>query len=181
MTASLLFSGVLTLGAILLGKGAAITQSTSPAPGTIIENQATGSFVDPSDANNPQLIESNIVQVSVAEVAGITVTSNGYSEPTDNTVNEGDTVFFDFVITNVGNDPTQFFIPGAATISGGTANGNLQVIEYDPDGTGTSAVDLSGNNITVPAVGETTGNLTGIPNNGSMVSLSHWAFLLGLR
>lgn len=138
-----------------------------PTPGTVIENQATGSFIDPSD-NSTQLIESNVVRVEVAEVAGITVDANGYNEPTDGTVEEGDTVYFDFVITNVGNDPTQFFIPGVATISGGTANGNIQVIAYDLAGTGTSVTNLSGSNITVPPSGDTTGNLSGMPNNGSI-------------
>ncbi|MBE9066392.1 hypothetical protein IQ260_06975 [Leptolyngbya cf. ectocarpi LEGE 11479] len=159
IAAMVLSGGIFTPGLIAWANG--------PTPGTVIENQATGSFVDPSD-NSTQLIESNVVRVTVAEVAGIAVTENGYTEPTDGTVNEGDTVFFDFVITNVGNDPTQFFIPGAATISGGTANGDIQVIEYDPDGSGTSVIDLSSSNITVPSSGDNTGDLSGMPNNGSI-------------
>ncbi|MEO1400355.1 MAG: SdrD B-like domain-containing protein [Cyanobacteria bacterium J06635_1] len=163
MAAALLSGGVLTPGMM--------AWANSPAPGTVIENQATGSFVDPGD-NSTQLIESNVVQVTVAEVAGITVTNVGYTEPTDGTVNNGDTVYFDFVVTNVGNDPTQFFIPGApSAISGGTA-GTLEIIAYDADGTGAgTSVDLSGENITVPAPGETTGNLLGATaNNGSIPS-----------
>ena len=159
IAATLLSGGVLLPGMM--------AWANSPIPGTVIENQATGSFVDPSDSST-KLIESNVVQVSVAEVAGITVDESGYNEPTDGTVNENDTVYFDFVITNVGNDPTQFVLPGAANITGGTANGDIQVIEYDPDGTGTSAVNLSSSNITVPAAGGTTGSLSGMPNNGSI-------------
>ena len=158
---------MLTAGSVWLPSAIAWADANSPTPGTVITNQATGSFVDPSDSSL-QLIESNEVQVTVAEVAGITVTSSGFNEPVDGTVNEGDTVYFDFVITNVGNDPTQFFIPDEATISGGTANGGIQVIEYDPDGAGTSAVDLSGDSITVPSGGAATGDLTGIPNSGSI-------------
>ncbi|EKV03555.1 hypothetical protein Lepto7375DRAFT_5860 [Leptolyngbya sp. PCC 7375] len=161
IAAMLLSGGILSPGMIAWANG--------PAPGTIIRNQATGSFVDPSDSST-QTIISNEVQVEVAEVAGITVVDNGYNEPTDGTVNEGDTVYVDFEITNVGNDPTQFFIPGAATISGGTAHAteDIQVIEYDPDGSGVSAVDLSASNITVPGGGQATGSLAGMPNNGSI-------------
>ncbi|MDV3348530.1 hypothetical protein SPB21_29750 [Leptothoe sp. ISB3NOV94-8A] len=163
------------IAAILLSGGVLspgmMAWANSPAPGTIIRNQATGSFVDPSDSST-QTIISNEVQVEVAEVAGITVVSNGYNEPTDGTVNEGDTVYVDFVITNVGNDPTQFVLPGSASVTNGTQAGDIQIIEYDADGIGAgAAVDLTGNNITVPGGGETTGNLlSGVAsaNNGSI-------------
>ncbi|WP_161635010.1 beta strand repeat-containing protein [Leptolyngbya sp. Heron Island J] len=163
------------IAAILLSGGVLspgmMAWANSPAPGTIIRNQATGSFVDPSDSST-QTIISNEVQVEVAEVAGITVVSNGYNEPTDGTVNEGDTVYVDFVITNVGNDPTQFVLPGSASVTNGTQAGNIQIIEYDADGTGAGiAVDLTGNNVTVPGGGDTTGNLlSGVvsANNGSI-------------
>ena len=159
---ALIASALLSSGVIAPGM---IAWANSPAPGTVIQNQATGSFVDPSDSST-QLIESNIVQVTVAEVAGITVASSGYTEPTDGAVNNGDVVYFDFVITNVGNDPTQFFIPDApSAISGGTA-GVLQIIAYDVDGTGAGAAeDLSGSNITAPNGGDATGNLlNGVTN-----------------
>ena len=163
IAAALLSGGVLTPGILTWA-------NTAASPGPIL-NQATGSFVDPTDGST-QLIESNIVQVTVAEVAGITVVSSGYTEPTDGAVNNGDTVYFDFVITNVGNDPSQFFIPDApSAISGGVA-GTLQIIAYDADGTGAGAEeDLSGSNITVPNGGDATGNLlSGVANtnNGSV-------------
>ncbi|MEL6459142.1 MAG: GEVED domain-containing protein [Cyanobacteria bacterium J06621_15] len=149
--------------------------AASPAPGTVIDNQATGSFTDPNNGNTEIQIESNIVQVEVAEVAGITITGIG-TEEADNSVNSAganqgngetnpdDIIYFKYKITNVGNDPTQFFIPDApSSINNGTLNGNIQVIEYDPDGA--SAVDLTGNNITVPTNGNTTGNLlNGVTN-----------------
>ena len=157
IAAMLLSGGIFAPGMIAWANG--------PAPGTVIENQATGSFVDPSDSST-KLIESNVVQVTVAEVAGITVTNNGYNEPTDGNVNESDTVYFDFVLTNVGNDPTQFVIPGVASITNGTQAGDIQIIAYDADGTGVGAAeDLSGSNITMPGGGDTTGNLlNGIAN-----------------
>ncbi|MCG9889613.1 MAG: hypothetical protein MH252_00880 [Thermosynechococcaceae cyanobacterium MS004] len=162
----------LLIAAILLGgnlwSGKAI--AASPAPGLVIENQATGSYIDAADGQS-KTVTSDIVRITVAEVAGITVTAaNLPSQPLP-----GGTVNFDFTITNVGNDPTQFFIPGApSSISGGTA-GNLQLIAYDADGSGATApVDLTSNNITVPAGGRATGGVGGLltslatANNGSI-------------
>ncbi|MEL6814022.1 MAG: SdrD B-like domain-containing protein [Cyanobacteria bacterium J06598_3] len=164
-----LMVALLISGGLLTPK--AIAQVTSAPPGTI-SNQASGSFVDPADSSTTT-VESNIVTVTVSEVAGITVVSNGYTEPSDGMVNTGDTVFFDFVVQNVGNDPTQFFIPGApSAISGGIA-GPIEIIAYDPDGSGPGGEEnLSGNNITVPAGGDNTGNLlapvAASTNNGSV-------------
>ncbi len=114
--------------------------------GSVINNQATGSFTDPANGDQEVLIESNVVQVSIAEVAGITVTPDGTEEaPTDvanagpfqenGNINPEDVVYFQYKITNVGNDPTKFFIPGApSNITNGTQSGEVQVIGYDPDG-----------------------------------------------
>ncbi|MEH2325189.1 MAG: hypothetical protein V7K32_16840 [Nostoc sp.] len=140
--------------------------AASPTPGTVIDNQATGSFIDSTD-NTEKQIESNTVKVTVAEVTGITIISaNTPSAITGGTSN------FDFTITNVGNDPTQFFIPDAPSlISGGTA-GTLKIVAYDPDGSGPAApVDLTSNNITVPSGGRSTGTLLSAiaaANNGSI-------------
>ncbi len=136
---------------------------------TTIENQATGSFTDGEDpVAQPELIFSNIVKVTVAEVAGITVSSGVASEAPssvasagafqgDGTINAGDIAFFDYVITNAGNDPTQFFIPGApSSITGGTFDATtnpIQIIAYNP--TGTSDIPVTG--VTVPASGQRTG------------------------
>ena len=142
------------------------TLAASPTPGTVIDNQVTGSFTDSTD-NTEKQVESNIVKVTVAEVAGITITPANTPNATT-----GSAVNFDFTITNVGNDPTQFFIPDApSAISGGTA-GTLQIVAYDPDGSGpTAAVDLTGNNVTVPNGGGNTGTLLSAiasANNGSI-------------
>ncbi|MDZ8221873.1 beta strand repeat-containing protein [Nostoc sp. ChiVER01] len=142
------------------------TLAASPTPGTVIDNQVTGSFTDSTD-NTEKQVESNIVKVTVAEVAGITITPANTPGATT-----GTTVNFDFTVTNVGNDPTQFFIPDApSVISGGTA-GALQIVAYDPDGSGPgAAVDLTANNITVPNGGQNTGTLLSAiasANNGSI-------------
>ncbi len=106
----------------------AIAEGT-PA-GTEIRNQATGTFEDPNNpSQGPIKIESNIVTVTVAEVAGVTVQPDGVTQANNNNQIEiGDLLFFQFKVTNVGNDPTQFRIPNTATVSGpGTPSGNLQI------------------------------------------------------
>jgi trimeric autotransporter adhesin len=120
--------------------------------GTQIDNQATGSYIDGDIPGAlPETAISNIVTVKVAEVAGISVTAqvptdapgNAASYPNDASgvqlvpgpyqgfagIHLGDIVYFDFVINNIGNDPTQFVIPNTATVTNGTV-GQLQIIEY---------------------------------------------------
>ncbi len=84
----------------------------------------------------------------------------------------GDIVYFDFVINNIGNDPTQFVIPNTATVTNGTV-GQLQIIEYG--GTALS------NPVNVPTTFNLNNNSTGtllnavsgtnsgsVPANGSI-------------
>ncbi|PZD70357.1 hypothetical protein C1752_13892 [Acaryochloris thomasi RCC1774] len=144
-----------------------------PAPGTVIRNQATGSFVNPVDSSTTN-IESNEVVVRVAEVAGITVSSSttpteapsnvsgAGSQQGNGVINPGDVVYFTYTITNIGNDPTQFFIPGApSAVTNGALQGNIEIIGFDPDGAGsTAATDLSSSPVTIPTAGATTGALT---------------------
>jgi hypothetical protein len=118
-----------------------IVFAASPTPGTVIQNQATGSYVDTSD-NTTKNVESDIVSVTMAEVAGITITYA--STPTATT---GNIANFDFTITNLGNDPTKFFLPKLpSNVIGGTA-GTLQVVGYIPAGgaqvTLASAIDIT--------------------------------------
>ncbi|MEL6260619.1 MAG: hypothetical protein AAFR12_06085 [Cyanobacteria bacterium J06626_6] len=151
----------------------AIALASTPPPGTIIQNQATGSFTDPSLGT--QNIESNIVSVTVAEVAGIVVTAEGVAEAPsgvasagpdqgDGDINPEDVVYFTFDITNVGNDPTQFFIPDDVTVTGGTFDsstiGPIQIIAYDTDGTNTTTL---GAPIDITAGGLSTGAAIGLP------------------
>jgi uncharacterized repeat protein (TIGR01451 family) len=152
----LLLSALLLAGQGWLWLRPAIGQvvpDLSPPPGTIIENQSTGSYLDDSDLTD-KAIESDLVKLTVAEVAGITVTAGGI---TGSTIT-GAIAYFDFVLTNVGNDPTQFFIPDApSAIAGGTKSGDIKIISYDPDGNGaTAAVVLDS---IVPAGGATTGTI----------------------
>jgi uncharacterized repeat protein (TIGR01451 family) len=151
--------------------------------GTIIRNKAVGVFEDPDNGNQTPVL-SNEVTVTVAEIAGITVENSGVIEAPsgvnnagpnqgDGSIATGDVVYFLFTISNVGNDPTQFFLPDTlSALSGGVQAGNIQIATYDADGTGPIAsTDLTSANIFVPAGGQTTGTLlNGITgaNNGSV-------------
>ncbi len=110
------------------------------AAGTGISNTATGTYADPNDPNTTINATSNTVTVTVAKVAGITVTKSGVKDynsdgTTLNTAPSGikanDILKYDYTVTNVGNSPINFRIPNAAAVSGpGTVTGNLQ-ISYD--------------------------------------------------
>jgi uncharacterized repeat protein (TIGR01451 family) len=161
-------------------------------PGTAITNQATGSFIDSADDSVKDL-ESNVVSVTMAEVAGITISDPTISDPLATVigssaapfqgisgVNQNDILYFDFVITNTGNDPTQFFIPGQPfQVNNGvfdrTQYGAVQIIEVK---NGAGAVVPLPNNVSkidIPAAGANTGDLGilgipggAIPANGSV-------------
>ena len=169
------------MGIVFLGTHIVPLQSAwaaSPPPGIVIENQATGSYFNPVSSDRVEL-ESNIVQVTVAEVAGISLRPTGIEEAPNTSSNSGpaqgnnnidseDLLYFTFTATNVGNDPTQLFIPGApVSITGGTQAGALEIIAYDRDGpTGSVAeTNLSSLPITIRPEGNNTGDATvlGLP------------------
>jgi uncharacterized repeat protein (TIGR01451 family) len=164
-----LLLSMLVTSSTLLPAAIAWADASSPPAGTLIRNQATGSFTSPNVGT--QNIESNIVQVTVAEVTGITVVATGFTEAPnsvanagpnqgDGTINTQDVVYFTFEITNLGNDPTQFFIPGSALITNGSASGPLQIISYDTNG---SSVTLLSTPINIGTSGTTTGAALGLP------------------
>jgi hypothetical protein len=133
------------------------------AAGQAIKNTATATFKD--GEGNSYNSTSNEVVINVAEVAGITVVAQA---PSNVSPKPNDTLYVEFVITNTGNDPTQFFIPGTATLTSNNAaafeqNGKIQIIE------------VNGNAITakdVDTAGGFTGDLLGTTgtNNGSIPS-----------
>jgi hypothetical protein len=163
---SLLFISLLASG-ILIPAIPASADQNSPAPGVVIENQATGVFVDSVD-NSSQNVVSDKVKVTVAEVAGISATGSAIT----GTSYRSNVVYFDFLVKNEGNDPTRFFIPptpSKVTIAGltlpATNIGQLQVIEYNNVTTTTA---ITTNNLVNTSTGSTTDSLTGIPNSGSV-------------
>ena len=84
--------------------------------GQTISNTATATYNDPNNPNTTLNTTSNPVVVTVAEVAGITISNVGVvdSTPAD-VIKVGDTLTYTFAIKNVGNDPTRFRIPNLAT------------------------------------------------------------------
>ncbi len=148
------------------------------SPGTVINNRATGSYTDPTD-NSEKIFESNTVQVTIGEIAGITVTGIGTEEANNNVnntnpnqgnnqINPDDIVYFKYKITNAGNDPTQFFIPDApSSIINGTKAGDIEIIEYDPDGeNGATQPTVLSSPVKIPNGGISTGdtNALDLPN-----------------
>ena len=132
-------------------------QAVGTAAGTAISNTASATYTDPNNAGQTLNATSNAVSVTVAEVAGLTVApagttdSGGHAQPVP-----GDVVDYDYTITNVGNDPTQVFIPGAATVGGPGTPGTLQyklpgasAFANVPAGGLTSASIAAGQSITV--------------------------------
>ncbi len=118
--------------------------------GTSIRNAATATYADPSNPSTSISATSNEVIVTVAEIAGITVSDSGniFSNDADNsgTVTAGDEVYFLFTVTNVGNDPTQFRIPNLATTTGPASVTSGANLEVSNDG-GTTWVAISGSEL----------------------------------
>ncbi len=111
-------------GIPLIGLSPALAAGTPAA--TTIDNQASGTFQDAVDSSaGLESVVSNTVRVTVAEVAGITIVSKNTPTAATNAVAN-----FDFTITNVGNDPTKFFLPTAPSSPIGGTAGTLQIVAY---------------------------------------------------
>lgn len=126
--------------------------------GDSIKNTFTGTFKDANGVE--QTATSNEVVLVVSEVAGLTVKAD---PPSKANPDPNDNIYVDFVITNVGNDPTLAFIPGQAAVSGaGNASftqGTLQVVKFN-------GIDLPAP-VNVPTNGESSGNLlNALPDKG---------------
>jgi hypothetical protein len=150
LIATLAVGGFLQFVSPLLADG-------TPA-GTQISNTATATYEDPNQPGTPINTTSNTVSVTVAEVAGVTVTPLATTDVNGGTVLPDDVINYDYKVTNVGNDTTQIFVPGTATVTGPGAQQAVKIIGYiDPNGVTTSFPLAS--QITVPAAGGTTTDL----------------------
>ena len=98
------------------------------------------------------------MSIPTAQEAPATIANPGTYQG-NGTIGPGDLVYYDFTITNIGNDPTQFFIPGRASISGtsgSVVDGALQIVSYNSGAMGSSSVVLP-TPINIPVDGERTG------------------------
>jgi uncharacterized repeat protein (TIGR01451 family) len=179
LTRLVLVSSIATLG---LGNLLTAVLAAPLSPGVEIKNTATGSFVDEESPSSvtPTVVESNEVVVTVSEVAGIDLSIDRLpaeapaSVPLAGTyqgngiISAGDVVYLYYKLTNTGNDPTQFFIPGTPTIAstdGSFSPSNpILIIAYDVDGNGATAPVAV--NIPVPTTGQRTGASTVGGNDG---------------
>jgi hypothetical protein len=163
LVATLLLSGgLLQLAPLAFAAGTAAGQP--------IDNTANATYEDPTAPGTIIDATSNKVTVTVAEVSGITVTSGAITPSTGTgaaTLTPGNTVYYNYTLTNVGNSPTQFHIPGVVTISGpGTPvlnalATNPSPVQYSTDG-GVTWLD-------VPTGGLDTLATAKIPVNGTVL------------
>ncbi len=151
LAATLLVSGLSALAAPAFADGT--------AAGTSIDNTATATYDNPDDPTKPFNATSNTVKVTVAEVAGVTVTPLSTIDVNGGNVLPNDVVNYEFKVTNVGNDTTEFYIPGTPTVTGPGAATIVQITGYiKPDGTRVNFTP-----VTVPPGTAKTSAITGLP------------------
>ena len=134
----------LALTALCLWAAPALGQATNG--GTSIVNQASATY---SDGSTTYSVNSNPVTVTVANVAGLTITPDGGSVPT---VVSGQTnVDFTFTVTNSSNFATQVRFPagGAAVVPAGPVTVTQAVIDVNGNGIDAGDVDILGNGAAV--------------------------------
>ncbi|MEB3291957.1 MAG: hypothetical protein VKJ24_02235 [Synechococcales bacterium] len=145
---SLLASTLCVISLILLRSIVAVADGTQAK--TEIKNTATASFKD--DSGKVYDATSNTVTLTVAEVPGVTVTAQSITDPSPDA---GETIYVEFLVTNVGNDPSKIFIPGTATFTGVTGPtpaiaGPLQVIAIN--GSAVAPINIPNTGYTSPSL-----------------------------
>lgn len=96
--------------------------------GEQISNTATATYSDEPNSTDPPInATSNTVTVTVAEVAGLTAVPAGFADLDGGAVEAGDTLQFDFNVTNIGNDATNVFFPGEDNLT--TENFDIDTVE----------------------------------------------------
>lgn len=138
LAAALLVGGTFQLAAPIIAAGT--------SAGTGISNTATATYNDPNNPTEVIDATSNTVTITVAEVAGITNVASGVTDSTPgSSVLPGDTLTYDYLITNVGNDPTNIRIPAPVVTGPATQTG---AITYDIDANGDGTYEILAANLT---------------------------------
>ncbi len=104
--------------------------------GQEIKNTATATYLDPTNPLNIINATSDTITITVAEVSGVTVTNAGVTDSNGGKIARNDEIFYDYTVTNVGNDPTQLFIPDEDNINI-NGPGTITSVDADLDGDGT--------------------------------------------
>jgi len=132
-------------------------------PGLRSITLATATYDNPDAPGTPFNATSNTVKVTVAEVAGVTVTPLSTVDRNGGTVGTGDIIDYEFKVTNVGNDTTEFHIPGTPSVTGPAAATTVQIKGYiKPDGTRVDFIVPINSPITVPVGGAKTTAIPGM-------------------
>lgn len=87
------------------------------AAGQQISNTATATYKDDPTSTTTIDTTSNTITVTVAEVAGVLAVPSGFTDANGGSIDSGDTLAFTFDITNIGNAPTNLFIPGVNNLT----------------------------------------------------------------
>lgn len=144
-----LLAATLAVAGVFNMVGAVVAEGT--AANTDISNTATATYNDGN--GNDFDTTSNTVVIKVAEIAGLIISPTPVNDLDDGAVEAGDTLVYEFTVTNTGNAETDVFVPGLDNIT--TTNFNPATVEvFDANG------DLVG---AVPAGGGTIVGLGGAP------------------
>src|SRR5215204_40613 len=133
-------AALVALVVLCLAAAPALGQATTG--GTQINNQASATY---SDGTNSYSVNSNTVTVTVANVAGLTITPDGGSVPTVVSGQIG--VDFTFTVTNSGNFATQVRFPasGAGIVTSGSVTVTQAVIDVNGNGIDGGDIDILAN------------------------------------
>jgi hypothetical protein len=147
LATALAIAGVFNMVSAVLADGT--------AAGTNISNTATATYTDGNPANVFNAT-SNTVVIKVAEIAGLTAVASPVLDADGGAIEAGDDLTFIFNVTNVGNAPTDVFVPGITnfTTTNFTPSATTPVQVFAANGT-----TLIG---TVPAGGGTIISLGGV-------------------
>ena len=141
LAATLFISGTFPLAAPAFADGT--------TAGTAISNTANATYENPNAPGTPINTTSNTVSVTVAEVAGITLSASGVTDTNGGQIQVGDQLNYTYTVTNVGNDPTRFRIPNLAAVTGpASVSGNLSI---STDG-GTTWTQITGTELITGSV-----------------------------